>query len=35
MNVDDLTLLGAIVVWIAMFAITFWVGVPRQNDSDV
>lgn len=32
MTFDDLTLIASIGLWIALLAITLWVGVPRRDD---
>jgi hypothetical protein len=32
MNVDDFTLLGASVLWIALFAVVLWAGTPRRDE---
>lgn len=32
MTLDDMTLIIAIALWIGLFAITLWIGVPRQGE---
>jgi len=32
MNIDDFTLLGASVLWVALFGAAVWVGVPTGDE---